>query len=332
LRVVGAPLPELAGDELVALAELVARALGGTRVPDPAEAARSGMLHDLRNELTFAGLELERALAEGDEGGAAPARAALEHARGLCAALLGGAAEPPTGARGRLALREFLEREAHAARRVARGSRRVAVRVRADGAPAVFEERARLGRALRNLVANAVEASPDGGEVEVVARAAGAMVRIAVEDRGHGMDPARVAELFSAGVSGGGGTGWGTASVLDCARELSLALNVETGPGEGTLVELLARAAPPQGRRSSILVDPDPERGAARSAARARAGRPVWWARSIEEALALLRGDEPIGCVYAARGTAGPSGDELRGACARRALALVVLRADETCG
>ena len=330
LRLAGAHGPELASDELVALAELVARALGA-RAPDPTDGARRAMLHDLRNELTFASLELERARAEGTEQSAG-LRAALAHARALCATLLDGSGEPAAAVGARVNVRALVEEESRAARRIARGSPRASVRIAVDEGLAVFEERARLGRALRNLLANALEASSGGGEVAIGARAVGAQVVIAVEDRGRGMDPARVAELFRGGVSGGGGTGWGTASVLDCARRLGLALSVETGPGEGTRVELAARAAPPEGRCASVLVDPDPERGALRAAQRSRAVRPIWWARSVPEALALVRGGEPLGCVYVARGSAGTGWEELRGACARRDLALVVLRADEECG
>ena len=53
-----------------------------------------------------------------------------------------------------------------------------------------------VGRALDNLLRNAVEASPAGAAVEVRVGDAGQAAEVCIEDRGAGVEPARAAELF----------------------------------------------------------------------------------------------------------------------------------------
>jgi two-component system sensor histidine kinase BaeS len=53
-----------------------------------------------------------------------------------------------------------------------------------------------LGRALRNVVANALAHSPAGGVVSVTVERAGAVLRIRVGDSGPGIAPADVAHVF----------------------------------------------------------------------------------------------------------------------------------------
>jgi signal transduction histidine kinase len=68
-----------------------------------------------------------------------------------------------------------------------------------------------IRRALVNLVANALEATPDGGSVVVRASRAGASVVVAVEDSGYGVAPERRETLFQrfGGARAGAGTGLG---------------------------------------------------------------------------------------------------------------------------
>jgi signal transduction histidine kinase len=67
-----------------------------------------------------------------------------------------------------------------------------------------------IRRAVVNLVANAIEATPSGGSVELSVHANG-MLAIEVSDDGYGVPPERRSLLFQrfAGVRGGGGTGLG---------------------------------------------------------------------------------------------------------------------------
>jgi signal transduction histidine kinase len=92
-----------------------------------------------------------------------------------------------------------------------------------------------LGRLLENLVSNALRASAPGSRVRVTARRRpGSELRIEVRDRGVGMAPDELERCLRPGVSGSGGTGWGTASVIDCVEQLGARLELESEPGWGT--------------------------------------------------------------------------------------------------
>lgn len=68
-----------------------------------------------------------------------------------------------------------------------------------------------LRRAIANLVANAIDATPDGGHVTVRCYASGQTIAIAVEDDGYGVPPERRDGLFQrfGGTQPGSGTGLG---------------------------------------------------------------------------------------------------------------------------
>src|SRR5581483_2885769 len=70
--------------------------------------------------------------------------------------------------------------------------RRVAIDVK--GAARAAIEADAVARALDNLLRNAVEASPEGAEVEIASEEGDA--RITVSDAGAGVDDARRGELF----------------------------------------------------------------------------------------------------------------------------------------
>ncbi len=72
--------------------------------------------------------------------------------------------------------------------------RGVAIAVSGEAGAAV--EAGAVARALDNLLRNAVEASPEGGAVEVEVAAAEGEARVAVSDAGAGVDEKRRAELF----------------------------------------------------------------------------------------------------------------------------------------
>jgi signal transduction histidine kinase len=79
----------------------------------------------------------------------------------------------------------------------------------ADGEPLlVVAEKSRLVRVFYNLLQNAMRHSPKGGSVTVSAREEGdGFVRVAVEDRGAGIPPEVIPQLFQKfvrrGKSGG---------------------------------------------------------------------------------------------------------------------------------
>jgi signal transduction histidine kinase len=98
-----------------------------------------------------------------------------------------------------------------------------------------------IGRALDNLLLNAIQHTPRGGAVTMRAEDHGGLVRITVADSGAGVDPAVRARLFEPFVTGrADGTGLG----LAIAREMveahggRLSLADADGPGARFIVEL----------------------------------------------------------------------------------------------
>jgi signal transduction histidine kinase len=98
-----------------------------------------------------------------------------------------------------------------------------------------------LGRALRNLVENAVKYTPAGGRVELALTRADGWASIVVQDTGPGIDPADAERVFqpfvrldAARARSTGGTGLG----LSIARSIVMAhggtLTLESTPGAGS--------------------------------------------------------------------------------------------------
>ena len=62
--------------------------------------------------------------------------------------------------------------------------------------PSASVDRTRIAQALGNLLDNAVRHTPEGGEVSVLVEAAGASVRVSVEDTGEGMPEEETGRIF----------------------------------------------------------------------------------------------------------------------------------------
>lgn len=99
---------------------------------------------------------------------------------------------------------------------------------------------AKIGRVLDNLVGNAIRHTPPGGRVEVRAWRAGDVVRVAVQDTGHGIAPedlARVFERFYRGDKsrsrGAGGAGLGLAIAKGIVEAHGGQILAESPPGQG---------------------------------------------------------------------------------------------------
>jgi signal transduction histidine kinase len=184
--------------------------------------------HDLRHLLTVALLDIERAAADGGSSGALErVRATLSEARALC--------ETSRGDREILFLPPILDAAARDAETGSGRRGRVAVRVRCAADLALRVDRNLLERALRNLLSNAIEATPDGGEVELEAASqAGGEITLSIRDEGRGIARDELRDLLRAGRSGSGGSGLGTASARDCVRGLGGKLLVRSRPRAGT--------------------------------------------------------------------------------------------------
>lgn len=113
-----------------------------------------------------------------------------------------------------------------------------------EGLPPVAVDAAQVGRAVANLVDNALKFST--GEVELVARDEGGFVLLEVADRGPGIPAERVdavVEPFVRGASGGG-AGLGLAITRGFAAANDARLELVPRPGGGTVARLVLRAAP----------------------------------------------------------------------------------------
>jgi len=109
----------------------------------------------------------------------------------------------------------------------------------ADGDAEIAGDREQLRQALVNVVRNAVQASPPGGEVRIAVRDEGEAVEVAVVDGGRGMseeEQERLCDPFF--TTRAAGTGLGMSIVTRIVAAHGGHLEVESVVGEGTAVRL----------------------------------------------------------------------------------------------
>jgi PAS domain S-box-containing protein len=179
------------------------------------------------------------------------------------------------------------------------------------GMPAVMVDRAQLELALVNLVVNARDAMPDGGEIAIGAESCSVeddprrFVCLAISDEGDGMDAetlARAVEPFFTTKGVGKGTGLGLSMVQGMVEQCGGRFSLESQPGQGTRARIWLPAADcqalaphpplaaaPTTRPLCILaVDDDPIVLLNTATVLADMGHRVLQAESGEVALALL--------------------------------------------
>ena len=122
--------------------------------------------------------------------------------------------------------------------------------VRGEASLVVRADPTRLKQILTNLVANAVKFTPEGGHIELAARAENGRVRIEVRDNGPGIpleEQRRIFEAFyrlrNSGQSAEG-TGLGLAITQRLVELQGGQLNVESQPGQGSCFYFTLPAAP----------------------------------------------------------------------------------------
>ena len=108
----------------------------------------------------------------------------------------------------------------------------------------------RVFQIVSNLLANAIQWTPEGGTVGLALTADAAEVRVTVTDTGPGIAPEERERIFLPFWSGHGGHGGGTGLGLPIARELASALGgslgVDSTPGKGSrFVLVLPRTTQP---------------------------------------------------------------------------------------
>ncbi|MBN8606292.1 MAG: response regulator [Caulobacterales bacterium] len=124
--------------------------------------------------------------------------------------------------------------------------------------------------AILNLVINARDAMPDGGDITISTRPSAARpdcIELGVRDSGLGMprDVAeRAMEPFFTTKPAGKGTGLGLAQVFGAARQSGGSVEIESAPDRGTMVRLLlprSEAATPAPAQSLAEPKPSPAAG-----------------------------------------------------------------------
>ena len=113
------------------------------------------------------------------------------------------------------------------------------VRLYAQGDAAVEADPRRLKEALLNLVANAIEATPPGGEVDVAVRPAGDEAEIVIRDTGRGMEAETLRRLGTPFfTTRDEGTGLGVVLARSVIAQHGGSLRYESEPGQGTRVRV----------------------------------------------------------------------------------------------
>ncbi len=104
----------------------------------------------------------------------------------------------------------------------------------------VTADRALMGEALRNIAKNAVEAMPEGGEVEFETQSADdGYVEISVKDHGQGISSDDLSHIFNLYyTTKEGGTGLGLSLALRAVDLHYGMMEVQSNPGAGTIVKI----------------------------------------------------------------------------------------------
>src|SRR3954469_1925128 len=105
----------------------------------------------------------------------------------------------------------------------------------APGVPPALLDRDLVRQALLNLMLNAEQAMPDGGEIVLQTRVEGDAVCLDVIDTGKGIDSADLPKLFRPfHTTKPGGTGLGLPTTRNIVRAHGGDVEVQTEPGRGT--------------------------------------------------------------------------------------------------
>jgi signal transduction histidine kinase len=100
-------------------------------------------------------------------------------------------------------------------------------------------DRFAIERVLKNLILNAIEAMPQGGDLVVKTKAEGQWAEIEIQDTGCGIPRERLATIFEDYVTTKRkGLGLGLPISKKIVQDLNGSIEVESGPGKGTTFTL----------------------------------------------------------------------------------------------
>ena len=233
----------------------------------------AGMAHEINNPLEGIANYLALAKVDLERGDAASARRRLDSVQeGLrrIGSIVGQVLAHSDPARAPLAPVDLGATARQAAEFVLSRPEFARVRFQFDlpaGLPQVAGRQALLGQVFLNLVLNACEAQPEGGEVRLAARAAaGGGVEIEIADRGPGIGKDDLPRVFEPFYSTKGSTGLGLSTCYAIVGQHRGTIEVEARPGGGAVfrVRLPGAAA----ATSAVTADAeDPASGAPGGAA-----------------------------------------------------------------
>ncbi|HEY9502544.1 MAG TPA: ATP-binding protein, partial [Pyrinomonadaceae bacterium] len=130
------------------------------------------------------------------------------------------------------------------------------VRSYENDAPLVYGNAGKLQQVFTNLILNARDAIPDGGQITLSTETAddGSMI-VEVADTGIGIDPENVAKIYdpfytTKGV--GRGTGLGLAVSYGIVQEHTGRITVESTPGKGTTFRITLPTARARARLQAV--------------------------------------------------------------------------------
>ncbi|MDX1641038.1 MAG: HAMP domain-containing sensor histidine kinase, partial [Balneolaceae bacterium] len=113
---------------------------------------------------------------------------------------------------------------------------------------------------LRNLIANSLKFTTEGGKVEVIAQEEDDMVKVSVRDNGIGMSEEIRHKIFdkdesvtTLGTSNEKGTGLGISLCKDFVQKNNGTLRADSTPGEGTTISFTLPVAQEMESYSDVL-------------------------------------------------------------------------------
>lgn len=156
-------------------------------------------------------------------------------------------ARPQKKMRGEVRINEVVEHALEFFREKLR-SLKIQVERRIDAVPAMLGDRDRLEQMFLNLIVNAADAMPDGGQLFVSVEPDGdSWIQLSIADTGHGIDPAALEQIFEPFYTSkdrGKGTGLGLVVSRSIVADHDGTIHVESDLGKGTRFVLRFPANP----------------------------------------------------------------------------------------
>jgi signal transduction histidine kinase len=113
---------------------------------------------------------------------------------------------------------------------------------------------AKVNQVFMNLIANAIDASPQGGKVVIRTNATNGVIVVDVIDRGHGIEPAvraRIFDPFFTTKPQGEGTGLGLSISYGIVQDHGGTIEVDSEPGKGATFTVRLPTRHPMAVKSS---------------------------------------------------------------------------------